>query len=85
MDERTSPAPRGDGAGAEEAARTTVGQEPSRPEGTVRAVELVRQVRDEFAARTAALTPAELAAFVAREGAAAEAELAQVRSRAPAA
>jgi hypothetical protein len=51
----------------------------------VHAVELVRRIRDDFAARTAALPPEDLIAYVAREAAAVRAELGHAGRRAPAA
>lgn len=58
--------------------------------GGVRTMDWLRRVRDDFAVRTAALSPEELVAYVAREAVAARAELAAAdpstaRRRAPAA
>lgn len=58
--------------------------------GGVRTMDWLRRVRDDFAARTAALSPEDLVAYVAREAAAARAELAAAdpstaQRRAPAA
>lgn len=71
-------------------ATVEVGDNAAVAAGGVRSMDWLRRVRDDFATRTAALSPEELVAYVGREAAAARAELAAAdrstaKRRAPAA